>query len=114
MQFTEVERLLKYSMNSGSAYTHKSVEWPALYPNWLFVVQRYSSSLHKITFSNTLDMTHVYSNSKISLSIIKYKGNHFQCTDNFDTFHFFKTLILPIFYFHHEVCANAITLIMQS
>ena len=56
-RYTEVERLLKYSMNSISAYTHKSVEWPALYPNWLFVVQRYSSSLYRITFSNTLDMT---------------------------------------------------------
>ena len=55
--YTEVERLLKYSMNSVSAYTHKSVEWPALYPNWLFVVQRYSSSLYKITFSNSLGMT---------------------------------------------------------
>ena len=29
--YTEVERLLKYSMNPISAYTHKSVEWPALY-----------------------------------------------------------------------------------
>ena len=44
-------------MNSISAYTHKSVEWPALYPNWLFVVQRYSSSLYKTIFPNTLDIT---------------------------------------------------------
>ena len=54
--YTEVERLLKYSMISVSAYTYKSVEWPASYPNWLFVVQRYSSSLYKTTISNTLNM----------------------------------------------------------
>ena len=28
-------------------HTLKLAEWPALCPNWLFAVQRYSSSLHK-------------------------------------------------------------------
>ena len=54
--YTEVERRFKYSINSVNAYTHKSVEWPDLKPNWLSVVQRYSSSLCKITFSNTLEI----------------------------------------------------------
>ena len=54
--YTEIVRRFKYSINSVNAYTHKSVECPDLKPNWLSVVQRYSSGLCKITFSNTLEI----------------------------------------------------------